>query len=902
MRALFFLVFSIISTTVFAQQPNIIFFIIDDFGYSDSGCYGSTFYETPAIDQLAADGIRFTNAYEAAPRCVESRKSIMSGQYAYRPELSNLTASHYTWAEALNDAGYATFFTGKWHLAHQADEMPEAQGFGTNIAGSEFGSPPTYWFPYKNDTEGQLPHIGTTRFDGTNDTDTPRSGDDEEYLTDRLTLETNKWIGDHVAANPTQPFVAMVSHYGVHTPIEGKAAYESKYADKNAVNNYPVDASVNELTGKTKLYQDNVTYASMIQSIDESLRDIRAKLVDLGIEDNTVIILTSDNGGVSTVPISSNREMVTSNKPLKTGKGWLYEGGIRLPLIVYGPSFRHGVVEDTPVVGTDYYPTMLEIAGVSLISSQHKDGISFKDALENTGYERSEAIVWNYDFAKVGTGNPSMAAVRKGQYKLVELKYNWQYELYDVVADPGETNDISADNAAKVAELKKILFDKRSEVGASHTVTNTSFIETQQTLYEEMNAETGSDIQPGELCAAPVNGSIVRNGDFECRFDINWSLTYTNSAVAKLADGASESRNSSSGAAKVEVTTAGNLGHVRIENTLFEGNLNGKTITVSTYAKSPDAAKLKFQLKVQESSGSAKTYTGNTKFDVTSTYAKYEETFTLDEVDTDNVVLRIQCGEVQGVLYLDDVVGTYPVSVTSPGTEVVVNPGFESGYNVDWSLGASGSAVASLSNETSDVQAGSVAAKVVVTTAEATYGKVALSNTNYTGTIDGDKLTIGCYAKSADAGADFEFKIKTNLAGASTSPPFALTSTYQYFEYEFTIDSGVTEIEVQAICGKNVGTYLFDSFTSSLTSLNLSFESEVRKTLQISPIPARDYININSPYKLSEVSIYNVSGSKVYTVINNNNRINVSKLSSGIYLMKLTFENGVKLTEKIVIE
>lgn len=902
MKNLFFFVFGIICTTVFAQQPNIIFFIIDDFGYSDSGCYGSTFYETPAIDQLAADGIRFTNAYEAAPRCVESRKSIMSGQYAYRPELSNLTASHYTWAEALQDAGYATFFTGKWHLAHQADEMPEEQGFDTNIAGDEFGSPPTYWFPYKNDSEGQLPTIGNARFDGTNEVNNPRTGDAEEYLTDRLTLETNKWIEEHVSAHPTQPFVTMVSHYGVHTPIEGKSAYESKYVAKNNINNYPVDASVNELTGKTKLYQDNVTYASMIQSIDESLRDIRAKLVDLGIEDNTVIILTSDNGGVSTVPITSNREMVTSNRPLKTGKGWLYEGGIRLPLIVYGPNFRHGVVENTPVVGTDYYPTMLEIAGAPLVPNQHKDGISFKDVLVNTGYERSEPIVWNYDFAKVGTGNPAMGAVRQGQYKLVELKYNWQYELYDIVADPGETNDISANNPAKVAELKKILFDKRSEVGASHTVTNTSFMETQQELYEEMNAVTGANIQPGELCAAPVNGSIVRNGDFECRYDIDWSVTYTNSAVAKLIDGVDESRNNSDGAAKVEVTTAGSLGHVRIENTLFEGNLNGKTVTVSVYAKSPDAAKIKFQLKVQQSNGSAKTYTGVNKFDLTSDYVKYEESFELDGVDTDNIVLRIQCGEVQGDLYLDDVLGTYPVSSPpTSGANIIVNPGFESGYNSDWSLETSGAAVASYAGETSNVYEGNVAAKVEVTTVENSNGKVALTNTKYTGNIDGDKLVVGCSAKSPDTGTEFQFKIKTNL-GFFTSATFSLTSLYQYFEDEFVVDSGVSEIEIQAICGKNAGTYLFDSFSSSLMSTNLGFESEMKDSLQIFPNPARDYININTPYEISEINMYNVSGSLVYASINNKKNINVSKLTSGFYLVQLTFKSGFKITKKIVIE
>ncbi|ANW94855.1 hypothetical protein AXE80_00450 [Wenyingzhuangia fucanilytica] len=453
------------------KRPNIIFFLVDDLGYMDLGCYGSNFYETPNIDKLANEGIRFTNGYEAAPRCVSSRKSIMAGQYPFRPELQNLTAEHVTLAEALHENGYGTFFTGKWHLAHNEAEMPENQGFDVNVGGCHYGSPPTYWYPYGKGNKKPVPGL--------------EGGKEGEYLTDRLTDETIKYMASQVKNNPNQPFLAYVSHYGVHTPLEGKPEYVKKYRAKLKTMEFSGPAFKNELTGVTKLHQDNAVYAAMIQSIDDSLGKLRASLETLGIADNTIIILTSDNGGLSTTEIGSKRAMATSNKPLKTGKGWLYEGGIRLPLIVYGPDFKGNRVEDTPVVGVDYYPTLLNMAKAPLKPEQHKDGVSFYPLLECKSFKRAP-IIWDYDFAKIGTGNPSMAAVRDGDFKLVELKHTKTYELYNVKKDVGENDDLSAQYPDKVKEMKKMLFDFRTSIGISQEVTNKKFQATNKRLYKKM--------------------------------------------------------------------------------------------------------------------------------------------------------------------------------------------------------------------------------------------------------------------------------------------------------------------------------------------------------------------------------------------------------------------------------
>tara|TARA_B100000809_G_scaffold32497_1_gene28364 strand:- start:31098 stop:33461 length:2364 start_codon:yes stop_codon:yes gene_type:complete len=664
----FFTVFIFVQAFVSAQittstAPNIIFFIVDDLGYMDLSCYGSDFYETPNIDQLATDGIRFTHGYEAAPRCAASRTSIMSGKFESRPSVSQSMYlpsdnnpngyAETTFAQALKDEGYKTLFIGKWHLGHDEDHYPDSFGFDINIAGCDFGSPPTYWYPYSVGSK-VMPDLSMARHPNYND----NGVDKDEYLTDRITNEVKDFITDHTANNPTVPFLTMVSHYGVHVPFEAKESHSNYYEDKVTNQNYQGPEYVADLTMEAKLNQDNYVYAAMIKSIDESLGALRQSLIDNGIADNTIIVVTSDNGGLSTKGHGSSRERATSNKPLRGGKTWLYEGGIRLPLIVYGPDYRSGIVESRPVVGTDFYPTFLEMAGVNLLPEQHLDGESFEKVLltnANGGDEshlRSKSIYWNFDYASDGTANVSMAAVRYENYKLLEYKYDNRFELYDVVNDIGETTDISASNAVLAEQLKDTLFSFRSKAGVSHRVTNSGFKETNKLLYDSMNAILGTDVQEDFGCSTPASLEVIYNKDFECWYDLDWNLRLSSPAQGTMMNSGVESRTGNNGV-HINVTTKDALFKVRLENTSYYDDFNGATVKVGAYVKSSNSNKIKFQIKTDNSDESSKTYISS-KFTTTGSYQYYEYTFNLNDVETDFLTVRLQCGEDTGDVYIDD--------------------------------------------------------------------------------------------------------------------------------------------------------------------------------------------------------------------------------------------------------
>lgn len=693
------------------QRPNIIFFVVDDLGYMDLGCYGSTTIKTPNIDALASDGIRFTHHYAAAPRCAASRTSMMTGKFESRPSVatsmylaSDNNVNGYaetTWAQALKDNGYKTFFIGKWHLGHDTSHYPDDFGFDINIAGDEHGSPPTYWYPYAGIDEetgltGSLnTAVGTgavditaarhSNFIGANGVAgaAPATGEEEEYLTDRITWEVNDFIHNHVTTTPTVPFMAMVAHYGVHVPFEAKSSYVS--TAQTDINNAGFTGAefVQDLTTETKLQQDNATYNAMIKSIDDSLGAIRQKLVAEGIANNTIIVLTSDNGGLSTNEHGSNRERATSNKPLRMGKTWLYDGGIRLPLIVYGPNYRSGVVEDEPVINTDYFPTFLEMGDTALMPTQHLDGESFEKLLltsangGDANYTKTKPMFWNFDYASGGTADVSMAAYREGQYKLCELKYTSGFELYDVVNDPGETTDLSASMPAKVAELKDKLFQFRTDAGISHRVTNTGFINVNKRLYDAMNTAMGTNVQASYGCAEPngTTNDIIYNGGFDCWYDLDWSLykdAAYSSGAATFADAGVNSRTGGKGA-KVTVATGGSVGKIRLVNSTYYGNFKGGDLTLSVYAKSPVASKFKYQILVKYADGTSATYLSPSNFTTTSTYAKYSYTFptaTISTKETTSIEVRIQCGLTVGDIYFDDFEGKVSgITLSTPLTE-----------------------------------------------------------------------------------------------------------------------------------------------------------------------------------------------------------------------------------------
>ncbi len=451
------------------REPNIIFILIDDLGWMDVSCYGSTFYETPAIDKLANEGVRFTQAYCAHPRCVPSRFSIMSGKYPARYGVPgknhNLPDREFTIAEALKKAGYKTFFAGKWHLGKKNRPefpYPEKQGFDINIGGHSAGAPGSYFFPYKGTRK--------TRSGKTKNVDVPglETGKKGEYLTDRLTAETIKFIRNH----KDEPFLAFLSHYAVHTPFQAKKNLIKKYEQKLAAMPEPAGpAYVKEGVGETKMRQDNPVYAGMIHSVDESVAQIMQTLEALSLADNTIIIFTSDNGGLSNrgaKRYGGKRDLATSNFPLRAGKGWCYEGGIRIPLIVKWPGVtKPGSESNAVITGPDFYPTILEMTGQPLIPEQHLDGISFATVLARKQKTARRQAFWHSPVGRPrSTGDENCSVIRDGDYKLIDWYDEDKVELYNINDDLKEKHDLSGSLPEKRNELYHKLLDWRKQVGA----------------------------------------------------------------------------------------------------------------------------------------------------------------------------------------------------------------------------------------------------------------------------------------------------------------------------------------------------------------------------------------------------------------------------------------------------
>lgn len=419
-----------------AAKPNIVFVLVDDMGWTDLGCFGSTYYETPNIDRLAAQGMRFTDAYSACTVCSPTRASIMTGQYPARLHITDWIAGHKRpfarlsvpdWtmqlapeipnvARALRTAGYATASVGKWHLGPEAC-WPDKQGFDLNVGGCDKGQPPSYFSPYK------IPTL--------------KDGPDGEFLSDRLTTEALTFI----AANKDRPFFVYFPHYAVHTPIQAKQAVIDKYKAKQNK-----DAA-----------HHNPGYAALVESVDDSVGRLLAKLDELKLSERTIIVFTSDNGGL----IGS-----TSNVPLRAGKGSAYEGGVRVPLIVKWPGVtKPGSVSHAPVISADYFPTLLEMAGASAPKSHTVDGESLAPLLRQSGALTRDAIYWHYPHYHPGGATP-YGAVREGDFRLVEFYEDSRVELYNLAADIGETKDLAASMPEKAAALRQKLHDWRAHVGA----------------------------------------------------------------------------------------------------------------------------------------------------------------------------------------------------------------------------------------------------------------------------------------------------------------------------------------------------------------------------------------------------------------------------------------------------
>lgn len=439
-----------------AKKPlNILFILADDLGWTDLGCFGSSFYDTPSLDGLAKGGTRFTQAYAACPVCSPTRSSIMTGQYPARtrntdffggpqPEamkktkrpvlpasyIEHLDAKHTTLAEALKTHGYATFFAGKWHLGNEGS-YPEDHGFDINMGGFHKGGPyggKKYFSPYGN------PKL--------------KDGPEGEHLPDRLATETVKFI----AANKDQPFLAYLSFYSVHTPLMGREDLVEKYEKKKKL--LAKDQAVwdSEPPRKVRLVQDHAVYAAMVEAMDQAVGKVLKGLEDNGVADNTLVIFFSDNGGLST-----SEGHPTSNLPLRAGKGWLYEGGVREPMIVRWPGVTPAnQVCTQPVISTDFFPTILEAAGLPALDQQHVDGVSFVATLKNPEREQKDRILfWHYPHWGNQGGSPG-TVVRSGDWKLIHFYDPAKPdELYNLSKDASEKNNLAKQEPERLNQLKK---------------------------------------------------------------------------------------------------------------------------------------------------------------------------------------------------------------------------------------------------------------------------------------------------------------------------------------------------------------------------------------------------------------------------------------------------------------
>ena len=424
------------------SKPNVLFLLVDDLGWADLGVYGADLHETPNIDRFARSGVRFTQAYAASPVCSPTRASILTGKHparlhltiwreaAHNPPLNrklvpprtmdHLPHEETTLAEIFKREGYVTAHVGKWHLG-TAGFYPQTQGFDYNIGGTLWGAPQTFFFPYSGDRHFRepryVPHL--------------EDGEPGEYLTDRLADEALEILERH----RRDPLYLQLWFHTVHTPIEGKPAVAERYRGRV----------------RDGMKHRNAHYAAMVESLDENVGRVLDKLDELGLADNTIVVLTSDNGGFIN---SWQGERVTDNTPLRSGKGSAYEGGVRVPLIIRAPGVTEGGgVADEPVISTDFYPTLLGLAGFADEPTHRSDGTSIVPLLRDPRARLArEALYFHYPHYYATTS--PVSAVRLGDWKLLHYYEDGRDELYNLAADLGESKDLSAKEPQQARRMR----------------------------------------------------------------------------------------------------------------------------------------------------------------------------------------------------------------------------------------------------------------------------------------------------------------------------------------------------------------------------------------------------------------------------------------------------------------
>ena len=439
------------------KPPNVVFFLVDDLGYMDIGANNpSTFYETPNIDRLAEQSTNFSNGYAANPVCSPTRYSIMTGRYPSRVDATNffsgkrggrfrpaplndrMSLKEVTLAEAFREHGYQTCFAGKWHLGPSEEYWPTKQGFDLNFGGYSRGGPyggKRYFSPYGN------PRL--------------EDGPDGEHLPARLSREIARFI----RKNQQQPFFAYLSFYSVHTPLLAPKPLIEKYKAK--AKRLGLDQKVafadeeqvwpDAKKRQVRTLQAHATYAAMVESMDSAVGHVLDTLEELDLRENTIVCFTADNGGLSTSEGSP-----TSNLPLRGGKGWVYEGGIREAFLIRAPMLNQPRTCDVPVVSTDFYPTLLELANLPAKAEQHLDGVSLVPLLKGESNLNRDAIYWHYPHYSNQGGFPG-GAIRMGDWKLIERYEDGRVHLYDLGDDIGERRDLATSHPDRVRTMREKL-------------------------------------------------------------------------------------------------------------------------------------------------------------------------------------------------------------------------------------------------------------------------------------------------------------------------------------------------------------------------------------------------------------------------------------------------------------
>ncbi|ANW95593.1 sulfatase [Wenyingzhuangia fucanilytica] len=446
------------------EQKNILFILADDFGYNDISYRNDNFYETPNIDRIAKEGTAFNEGYAACQVCSPSRASILTGKFPARHGITdwigaksgeewrkknrfskllpadynhNLAKDYVTLPEALKEEGYKTFFAGKWHLGEKGS-WPEDHGFDINIGGWDAGSPHGgYFAPYKN------PNL--------------KSGKDGENLSMRLAKETVKFMKEH----KNEKFFAYLSFYAVHGPIQTTHDKWKKYQEKALINGVEEKGFKMGTFLPIRQTQDNPIYGGLVESMDDAVGVVLDGLKELGLDKNTIIVFTSDNGGVSAGDAFS-----TSNLPLRGGKGYQYEGGIKEPYFIKVPWIKSkNNQNNTPVSGTDFYPTLLDLVGAKLRPEEHQDGVSLVPLLKGEKI-KERPLVWHYPHYGNQGGEPS-SIIREGDWKLIHYYEDGRDELYNITLDQEEKNNVVLEHKEMASNLKTKLFDYLAEVGAN---------------------------------------------------------------------------------------------------------------------------------------------------------------------------------------------------------------------------------------------------------------------------------------------------------------------------------------------------------------------------------------------------------------------------------------------------